>query len=37
MVLNDEKEDPDKEDVRYLKLKELYVHLKNEYKKTYGR
>jgi len=37
MVLSDEKEYPDKEDGGYKRLNELYVHLKNEYSKTYGR
>jgi hypothetical protein len=37
MVLKDEKEYPDKEDEGYIKLNELYVYLKNEYRKTYGR
>ncbi|NEV65134.1 hypothetical protein [Thiorhodococcus minor] len=37
MVLNDEKEYPDKKDEGYIKLQELYTHLKNEYKNTYGR
>lgn len=37
MVLNDKKEYPDQEDEGYIKLKELYVHLKNEYQKTYSR
>ena len=37
MVLNDEKEYPDKEDDGFLKLQELSSHLKNEYKKMYDR
>lgn len=37
MVLNDEKEYPDKKDEGYIRLQELYIHLKNEYKNTYGR
>jgi hypothetical protein len=37
MVLNDEKEYPDKEDEGYLKLQELYLYLKNEYKATYKK
>lgn len=37
MVLNDEKEYPDQEDEGYIKLQELYIHLKNEYKNTYNR
>lgn len=37
MVLNDEKEYPDKEAEGYIKLNELRVYLKNEYKETYGR
>jgi len=37
MVLNDEKEYPDKEDAGYIKLNELYFHLKNEYRETYGQ
>jgi hypothetical protein len=37
MVLNDEKEYPDKEDDGFKKLNELYVHLKNEYRRAYGR
>lgn len=37
MVLNDKKEYPDKEDEGYVRLRELYIHLKNEYIKTYGR
>ena len=36
MVLNDKEEYPDKEDEGYLELNELYVHLKNESKDTYG-
>lgn len=36
MVLNDKNEYPDKNDEGYIKLQELYIHLKNEYKKTYG-
>ena len=35
MVLNDEKEYPDKNDEGYLKLHELYVDLKRAYKETY--
>jgi hypothetical protein len=37
MVLNDEKEYPDKEDEGYIKLNELYVYLKDEYRETFGR
>ncbi len=37
MMLNDENEYPDKEDEGYLALNELYVYLRNEYKKTYHR
>ena len=37
MVLNDEKEYPDKRDEGYIKLGELYAHLKNAYRETYGR
>ena len=37
VVLEDEKEYPDKEDEGYLKLHELYVDLKSAYKETYGR
>jgi hypothetical protein len=37
MALDDEKEYPDKKDEGYIKLKELYIHLKNAYKETYGR
>ena len=36
MVLNDKEEYPDKEDEGYMVLNELYVHLKNESKDTYG-
>ena len=36
MVLNDEKEYPDKNDDGYNKLQELYVDLRNAYKETYG-
>ena len=35
MVLNDEKEYPDKNDEGYIKLYELYVDLKKAYKETY--
>ena len=37
MVLNDENEYPDKQDEGYKQLNGLYVHLKNEYRETYGR
>jgi hypothetical protein len=37
MVLNDENEYPDQEDEGCIKLQELYINLKNEHKKTYGR
>lgn len=36
MVLNDKKEYPNKNDEGYIKLHELYFHLKNEYKTTYS-
>ena len=36
MVLDDEKEYPDKEDEGYVKLHKLYVDLKKAYKETYG-
>ena len=36
MVLNDEKEYPDKNDEGYLRLHDLYVDLKKSYKETYG-
>ncbi len=35
MVLDDEKEYPDKKDEGYIKLQELYVELKEAYKETY--
>ena len=35
MVMNDEKEYPDKNDEGYLKLRDLYVDLKKAYKETY--
>jgi hypothetical protein len=35
MVLDDEKEYPDKNDEGYIKLYELYVDLKKAYKETY--
>ncbi len=35
VVLDDEKEYPDKEDEGYIKLQELYVDLKKAYKETY--
>ena len=35
MVLNDEKEYPDKKDEGYVKLYELYMDLKKAYKKAY--
>ena len=35
MVLNDEKEYPDKKDEGYIKLYELYEDLKKAYKETY--
>lgn len=35
MTLNDNDEYPNKEDEGYIKLHELYVHLKNIYNKTY--
>ena len=34
VVLDDEKEYPDKEDEGYIKLQELYVDLKKAYKET---
>lgn len=37
MVLNDEEEYPNKKDEGYLKLQELYIHLKSEYQTAYGR
>ncbi|MDP2786971.1 MAG: hypothetical protein Q8O79_02700 [Pseudomonadota bacterium] len=37
MVLNDKKEYSNKEDEGYIKLHELYLHLKNTYKNTYDR
>ena len=37
MVLNDKNEYPDHEDEGYVKLKELFIHLKIQYKNTYGR
>ncbi len=36
MTLNDEKEYPDKKDKGYIKLNELYMHLKIASKETYG-
>ncbi|MEA3412472.1 MAG: hypothetical protein U9R74_13170 [Pseudomonadota bacterium] len=36
MVLDDEKEYPDKMAEGYIKLHELYARLKNAYKDTYG-
>jgi hypothetical protein len=36
MVLDDQEEYPDKEDVEYTKLHDLYVVLKKSYKETYG-
>ncbi len=36
MTLSDEEEYPDKKDEGYIKLHELYVDLKREYKETYG-
>ena len=36
MVLDDEKEYPDKTDEGYIKLHELYTQLKSAYKDTYG-
>jgi len=35
MVLNDEKEYPDKKDEGYIKLYELYIDLKKTYNETY--
>jgi len=35
MVMNDEKEYPDKNDEGYLRLLDLYVDLKRVYKETY--
>ena len=35
--IHHKKEYPDQEDEGYIKLKELYIHLKNEYKNTYDR
>ena len=37
MALNDDKEYPDKYDEGYIRLQELYIHLKNAYRETYGR
>lgn len=37
IVLNDEKEYPDKNDEGYVKLNELHVDLKKLYKETYER
>lgn len=36
-VLNDKKEYPSQADEGYVKLQELYIHLKNEYIKIYDR
>jgi len=36
LVLDDEKEYPDKKDLGYIRLHELYVYLKNEHKETHG-
>ncbi len=36
-VLNDVNEYPDQEDEGYIALRELYLHLKNEYQERYGR
>ena len=35
LVLDDEKEYPDKNDLGYIKLNELYLELKQAYKETY--
>jgi len=37
MVLSDEKKYPDHEDEGYVRLQELFIHLKTEYRNTYGR
>jgi len=36
LVLDDEKEYPDKKDEGYIRLHELYVNLKNEHKEIHG-
>ena len=36
-VLKDEREYPDKEEEGYVQLQELHIHLKTEYRKTYGQ